>query len=89
MSVSSFESEGFPYCRRSRAEFLWLLDSLYHGQPGKFPEGDWYGFLFRRNPPLPPLHPLKHHQTGDWKGMRLGVFVPPKNLPNTAKQLEK
>lgn len=53
LSVSSFESEGFPYCRRSRAEFLWLLDSLYHGQPGKFPEGDWYGFLFRRNPPRP------------------------------------
>lgn len=37
----------------------------------------------------PSPHPQKHHQTGDWKGMRLGVFIPPKNLSNMWEQLEK
>lgn len=40
--------------------------------------------------PLSPRpHPQKYHQTGAWEGIMLGVFIPPKNLPNKGEQLEK
>lgn len=83
LSVSSLASEGFLYYRRPRAEFLFTR-ALAMDRPGKFLKHDWCGFFFRGTPPLPPQ---KHHQTGDWKGMRLGV--PPKNLPTTWEQQGK
>lgn len=93
VSFPHLSLQTFPYCRRPRGrqargkDFV-FISALDLWQPrgsssdviGRIPEQDVSPHPVLRN----------HHQgTGDWKGLGVEVFSPPKNLPSTAERLEE